>query len=374
MTESAGLERGYRRLLAAYPASFRREQEEEILAVLMAGAPSQRRPNLAEAVDVIRSGLGMRLRRIWSGPDQGWANALLVIGAAAPLLVVLAGLLEVAVPYPLPPASRDPELFHWSSFAGSPAPRELGGMSLLHVPGFDIAVGGQLIIAVVVLLGLRRLGLAVVVAAAAGFWFTAASYGIPEPMWVLGAAAFPLEAVALIAVPDGRRIRWVLGGQTPSVWSADGNLQTVLRWREAILLLLAAAAIQVLTLMSDAAGRFAWTGVLVSATSHSARWKDMHQPGTGGYVAAVLVLAVVATGLALTLKISRYFLLLVILCYPVVVELIAASVRFGTELMGLPSDGHLALLYLPPLLLLAGIMIVACAGPRRRAIHQPGPA
>jgi hypothetical protein len=283
------------------------------------------------------------------------------------------------VPYPLPPANRDPELFRWPSFFGAPPPRELGGMSLLHVPGFDIAVGGQVIIAVVVLLGLRRLGLAVVAVAAAAFWITAArvfrdGYGMPEPMWVLGAAAFPLEAVALIAMPGGRRVRWVRGGQTPAVRSAGSRQQTLWRWREGIVLLLAAVAVQVLTLMSDAAGTFAWTGVLVSATSHSSSWKDMHQPGIGGYVAAILVLAVVTAGLALALRISRYFLLLVILCYPVVVELIAASIRNGIELMGLPSDGHLALLYLPPLLLLAGIMIVACSGPRRRAVHQPGPA
>jgi len=209
MTESAGLERGYRRLLAAYPHSFRREQEEEILAVLMAGARGQRRPSLAEAVDVMRSGLGMRLRRAWSVPDQGWADALLVVSAAAPVLVVVAGLLEVAVPYPLPPANRDPALFGWSRFFGSPVPRDLGGLSLLHLPGFGIAVGGQVIIAVVVLLGLRRLGLAVVVAAAAAFWIAAARYWIPEPMWVLGAAALPLEAVALIAAPAGGRGRWV---------------------------------------------------------------------------------------------------------------------------------------------------------------------
>jgi hypothetical protein len=42
--------------------------------------------------------------------------------------------------------------------------------------------------------------------------------------------------------------------------------------------------------------------------------------------------------------------------------------------MGLPTDGHLAVLYLPPLLLLAGIMIVACTGQRPRAVRQPGSA
>ena len=38
MADSASLERGYRRLLAYYPRAFRRENEEEILAVLMACA------------------------------------------------------------------------------------------------------------------------------------------------------------------------------------------------------------------------------------------------------------------------------------------------------------------------------------------------
>jgi hypothetical protein len=35
---SAGLERGYQRLLACYPRSFRDEHGEELLAVLLASA------------------------------------------------------------------------------------------------------------------------------------------------------------------------------------------------------------------------------------------------------------------------------------------------------------------------------------------------
>ncbi|HEY6276945.1 MAG TPA: hypothetical protein VIX86_11500 [Streptosporangiaceae bacterium] len=63
MTDQANLERGYRRLLAWYPRAFRRENGQEILAVLMACAPDgQRRPGLAESADLIRSGLWMRLR------------------------------------------------------------------------------------------------------------------------------------------------------------------------------------------------------------------------------------------------------------------------------------------------------------------------
>ena len=63
MTDQEHLERAYRRLLAWYPREFRHENGQEILAVLIAGAPhGQRRPGLAEAADLIRSGLWMRLR------------------------------------------------------------------------------------------------------------------------------------------------------------------------------------------------------------------------------------------------------------------------------------------------------------------------
>jgi hypothetical protein len=63
MNTTASLERGYRRLLAVYPRAFRRENEEEILAVLLATADQdQRRPGLAVSADLVRSGLMMRLR------------------------------------------------------------------------------------------------------------------------------------------------------------------------------------------------------------------------------------------------------------------------------------------------------------------------
>jgi hypothetical protein len=63
MTDQEHLERACRRLLGWYPREFRDEHEQEILAVLMAGAPpGQRRPGLAESADLIRSGLRLRLR------------------------------------------------------------------------------------------------------------------------------------------------------------------------------------------------------------------------------------------------------------------------------------------------------------------------
>jgi hypothetical protein len=63
MTDSADLERRYRRLLAFYPRAFRREREQEILSVLMAGARAgQRWPRLAEGTDLVRHAIPMRLR------------------------------------------------------------------------------------------------------------------------------------------------------------------------------------------------------------------------------------------------------------------------------------------------------------------------
>jgi hypothetical protein len=97
MSESAGLEDGYRRLLAWYPRSFRQGQEDEMLAVLMAGAePGQRRPGLQETAHLVRSGVQMRLRRaVRPGPvTQGWAQALAVFGIIAPVFLVIVWLMD----------------------------------------------------------------------------------------------------------------------------------------------------------------------------------------------------------------------------------------------------------------------------------------
>jgi hypothetical protein len=88
----AQLERAYRRLVACYPRSFRRENEEEIITVLLATAPDgQRRPGLAEAADLIRG--AMRMRMGLSRTPHTVLNAvrLMYLGAVAELgtLVVL---------------------------------------------------------------------------------------------------------------------------------------------------------------------------------------------------------------------------------------------------------------------------------------------
>jgi hypothetical protein len=65
MTNPTHLERSYRRLLAVFPKAFRHEHEQEILTVLMAAAAEgQRRPRFAEALDLLRTAIFMRLRRM----------------------------------------------------------------------------------------------------------------------------------------------------------------------------------------------------------------------------------------------------------------------------------------------------------------------
>jgi hypothetical protein len=113
MTDSAGLERRYRRLLACYPRAFRRENEQEILAVLMDSAQDgRRRPGLAESADLIRGALRMRLRPA-SRPPRTLLTAVWLVcaGAAAELAgwityVVTAGRVRSAM------AHANPALWH----------------------------------------------------------------------------------------------------------------------------------------------------------------------------------------------------------------------------------------------------------------------
>jgi hypothetical protein len=91
MSEQAMLERRYRRLLACYPRAFRRENEEEILAVLLACAQEgQQRPGFAASADLIKGAM-----RAWLSPAPGqprnvrMAIRLMCAGAAAQLTVLI---------------------------------------------------------------------------------------------------------------------------------------------------------------------------------------------------------------------------------------------------------------------------------------------
>jgi hypothetical protein len=76
MTGSPDLRRSYRRLIALYPRSFRREHEEELVSVLMAGASEgQRHPRAGEIADLLVNALLAHLHRARMLPswDYRWA-------------------------------------------------------------------------------------------------------------------------------------------------------------------------------------------------------------------------------------------------------------------------------------------------------------
>jgi hypothetical protein len=87
ISESASLERGYRRLLAWYPAWFRQDNEEEVLAVLMACAQDdQTRPSREATIDLLKGAARMRLRPRPGQPRAVFAAVgLLCFGALAQL-------------------------------------------------------------------------------------------------------------------------------------------------------------------------------------------------------------------------------------------------------------------------------------------------
>jgi hypothetical protein len=338
MTGPAGLEQGYRRLLAWYPAGFRSEQGEEMLAVLMAGAqPGQRRPSLLESLDVLRSAVRMRLRSMISAPQsQGWADALAVFSVAAPLFLLAVDILEVALPYRVRATSRFPLLEELLS-----RHPEVGGLSLLRVQFFDIAVGCQVIIAVLALLGLRWAALAAIGASAA-YVAVASTWidWIPRPLQLLTAAAYLLTAAALAASPGPRRGRQLL------------------TWGHGIVLLLAAGAVQASTLRYDA------TTPIMGTLSHDAT------PSVS--LVVTVVLAVAALAVAGLLRVNRYFLLLLAaMFYPYVMQLAYPTNSSSGDLLGHPTPAHLAVLFGPPLLVAAAAVIIAAT--HRRASLPAGP-
>lgn len=85
------LERGYRRVLAWYPRSFRADSEEEILAVLLATASEcQARVGWADAWDLIRGAVRMRLWPAAPRPRAVRAAVTFMLaGAAAELAAVI---------------------------------------------------------------------------------------------------------------------------------------------------------------------------------------------------------------------------------------------------------------------------------------------
>jgi hypothetical protein len=86
----SALEDRYRRWLRWYPAEHRRAHEEEMLGVLLAAAgPDQTRPAVRDVLDLVRGGLGIRIRRAPGALARGGRrDATALLGVIAPLLLL----------------------------------------------------------------------------------------------------------------------------------------------------------------------------------------------------------------------------------------------------------------------------------------------
>ncbi len=331
------LERAYRRLLAWFPAEFRRERGEEMLAVLLARArDGRRRPGVGETLNLIFNGLLIRLRGCARGGEQPrLGGALATFSVAAPLFLLLADALQVVFPYRrrVSPGSVPSVL---TRFFGSHV--EVGGLSLLKLHFFQIAVGIEVVIAVLVLLGLRWLSLTALAGLLAycilqSRWIPY----MPDALQLVTAGLFLVEVVALAASP-GRRLG-----------------RALLTWRHELVLVLAAGAFQF--------------SALWYAPRNLPFWIRWHPPEPG-YLAVAIVCGAAAVAAAMTRKSDRYLLIpLAVMFYPYAMQLALARGP-GGNLLRLPSAGNLATLFGVPLLFAAAVLIAAAL---RRPGTEPGP-
>ena len=126
MSDMTALERGYRRILACYPRSFLRENADEVLAVLLdTAAEGQTRVGPAEAWDLVRGGVRMRLWPAAPRPRAVRAAVMLMLAGAATelatLIIVAVSFRAVRAAAAQYPASVDAVLAHQVGvMAGAP--------------------------------------------------------------------------------------------------------------------------------------------------------------------------------------------------------------------------------------------------------------
>jgi hypothetical protein len=201
-SEQARLERGYRRILACYPRSFRRDNEGEILAVLLDTAePGQVRVGLAEAWDLIRGGVRMRLWPAMPRPRAVRAAVTLMLAGAAAELAALLTVIATLGSVRAAVAARDTAAAHAllvhqvAVMVGAPVAVGLW-LWLAWAIGRGEDWARLVSVACFLLMSLSVIGVLAQVAVA----FAPASMIAAAVVWVLG-----LSSVALIFTPAAGR-------------------------------------------------------------------------------------------------------------------------------------------------------------------------
>lgn len=329
MNDEAILERRYRWLLRWYPPSFRNENEDEVLGVLMAGARDGKRwPSVAEAANVLRSALRMRFRLPPAGSENpGWSDAWAAFSVLAPVFLLVTSLAVAEVPpYFLQMRSRAA----W--FNANVLPRYDWLPFPWDARAFYILLIFQAVIVTAVLAGWRWVALAMTLGSAVYWGATQVTY--PEPVTLLTAAAYILETAALLASPGPRRGR------------------TLLTWRHGGLLFLAVAAVKLSSLT--------WWVTIMPAS----QLIGDPRPRADILLIVAAVLAVAAViGPAALRQGGHTSVLMAALLYPYAIEF--ASRVFGSgsyaDLLRLDiTPLHLVILFLMPLVMaLLAILIAA---------------
>jgi hypothetical protein len=193
MNAAPVLEGRYRRLLRMYPAEHRRKHQDEMLGVLMTGAPpGQHRPGLADTANLVWGALLIRLRPARTAWPH-WRDALAIVSVLLPLMALAySALLTLAALAALP--------------AGSPLFNALAGYNAKFL-------GGWAIVAALALLRLRRT--AALAATAQLIWL---AYSIADaPNWsyidapsMRSLSVAGLEIAALLASPGPRRAMQII--------------------------------------------------------------------------------------------------------------------------------------------------------------------
>ncbi len=306
--QAVALERGYRRLLAFYPARYRRVHEEEMLAVLMTGAPEwKRRPGIAEAVDLLVGALRVRCQPSRGGAaEPGWRDALAVLSVILPAVILLIYAVQetqILLSFPAPGAFSN-------------------GFPLWVLPGLVPPFG----MVAVVLLALRMRRVAALAAVALLIWLLIwlASRLPSQGVFLATSEAYlflavGLEIAALTASPGPRR-----------------GLQ-ILTWKHGALVVIATLVV------GTSAIRIAYTVHLI-------------------------VLAVICAGMALASPLGRWLLvLLAIPAYPFFVGISPSPPGLQIALAFLPwSPADITSTYLPSLALLV-LAVAARRGSLRPA-------
>ncbi len=179
----------YRRLLALYPAEFRREYEEEMLGVLMADP----RPGPGQVSDLLRGAVTARLRQPFAARHE-WRRAARVVQLFGAILM-----LAVSVRLVVGTAMS-------STYPGAPA-FTLDTVTIVRLTGWTMVV-------IAAVLGARLFGLAGAITGLAGEIASPAQYYAETPatvlhvFWLITAAAVVLVA-GLVADCGPRPRGWL---------------------------------------------------------------------------------------------------------------------------------------------------------------------